>query len=92
MTANVEVMGGATARQVIAAGLLDELQINLVPVLLGGGVRMFPELGGDQVELDRSRVVESSAVTHLRYRVSRPTERRLRLAPWHHRGGGWPVS
>ena len=54
---NVEVMGGGTARQVIAAGLLDELQINLVPVLLGGGVRMFPELGGDQVELERSRVV-----------------------------------
>ena len=71
---NVEVMGGGTARQVIAAGLLDELQINLVPVLLGGGVRMFPELDGDQVELERSRVVESSTVTHLRYRVSRPTE------------------
>jgi dihydrofolate reductase len=67
---NVEIMGAETARQVIAAGLLDELQINLVPVLLGDGVRMFPELGGDHVELERTRVVESTAVTHLRYLVS----------------------
>ena len=73
---DVEVMGADTARQVIAAGLLDELQINLVPVLLGRGVRMFPELGGEQVELDGSGVVESSAVTHLRYRVSRPASDR----------------
>jgi len=73
---DVEVMGADTARQVIAAGLPDELQINLVPVLLGRGVRMFPELGGEQVELDGSGVVESSAVTHLRYRVSRPASDR----------------
>jgi dihydrofolate reductase len=73
---DVEVMGADTARQVIAAGLLDELQINLVPVLLGRGVRMFPELGGEQVELDRSGVVESTAVTHLRYRVRRPASDR----------------
>ena len=75
-TRDIEVMGADTARQVIAAGLLDELQINLVPVLLGRGVRMFPELGGEQVELDGSGVVESSAVTHLRYRVSRPASDR----------------
>ena len=68
---NVQLMGAETTRQVIAAGLLDELQVNLIPVLLGGGVRMFPELGGDHVELQRCRVVESSAVTHLRYRVRR---------------------
>ena len=88
---DVEVMGADTARQVIAAGLLDELQINLVPVLLGRGVRMFPELGGEQVELDGSGVVESSAVTHLRYRVRRPASDRKSVAAWHHRGGRWPV-
>ena len=49
--------------------LVDELQINLVPVLLGSGVRMFDELGGYPIELSQHRVIESSAVTHLRYRV-----------------------
>jgi hypothetical protein len=51
---------------------LDEIQVHLVPDLLGGGVRLFDLLGADPVELVRDRVVESgSGVTHLRYRVKR---------------------
>jgi dihydrofolate reductase len=67
-TKDVGVAGGADLmRQYLRAGLLDELQIHLVPVLLGGGVRLFE---GDQAQLECTRVVESVGVTHLRYRPS----------------------
>jgi dihydrofolate reductase len=64
---------GATApQQALAAGLLDEIQVHLVPVLLGDGVRLFDLLGAGPVELERNRVVEAgSGVTHLRFRVVR---------------------
>ena len=66
---NVGVGGGASvAQQALGAGLLDELQINLVAVLLGGGTRLFGNLP-PEVRLERTRVIESPAVTHLRYRV-----------------------
>jgi len=63
--------GAAVVQQSLEAGLLDELQIHLVPVLLGGGVRLFAEggRGTDQIGLERTRVIDSPAVTHLRYRV-----------------------
>jgi dihydrofolate reductase len=65
---NVAVGGGAnTIQQFLSAGLLDELQIHVVPVLLGGGVRLFDGLG--QVDLETTRVVDSPAVTHLKFRV-----------------------
>lgn len=67
----VNVMGAATTQQFLRAGLLDELQINLIPVLLGTGVRLFEELGVAPLELERTRIVESPAVTHLTYRVVR---------------------
>jgi dihydrofolate reductase len=51
------------------AGLLDEIQINLIPTLLGDGVRLFDHVATDQTELERTRVIESSGVTHLRFRV-----------------------
>ena len=52
------------------AGVLDELEIHLVPVLLGEGRRLFAHLGPDHIELERVRVVEGEGgVTHLRYRV-----------------------
>jgi dihydrofolate reductase len=62
----VSLGGGAdVARQYLAAGLLDELRIHVVPVLLGGGVRLFDGVGPQQLEV--TRVLESSGVTHLRY-------------------------
>jgi dihydrofolate reductase len=70
--ADVRLGGGAdVARQYLQAGLVDEVQLNLVPVLLGGGERLFEGLGGDDVELELDRVVDAPGVTHLRYRSSR---------------------
>jgi dihydrofolate reductase len=68
---DVAVGGGANvAQQYLEAGLLDELQIHLVPVLLGDGVRLFEShLGPERRELECTRVIESPAVTHLGYRV-----------------------
>jgi dihydrofolate reductase len=67
---NVSVAGGAeTIQQFLSAGLLDEIQVHLVPVLLGGGRRLFGELSDPPVELDLLRVVQSPTVTHLTYRV-----------------------
>ena len=68
---DVAVGGGANvAQQYLRAGLLDELQVHVVPVLLGDGVRLFENhLGSEQRELECTRVIESPAVTHLRYRA-----------------------
>jgi dihydrofolate reductase len=67
---DVHVAGGAAAvQQYLAAGLVDELQINLPPVLLGGGTRLFDGQGAAQPALELIRVVEAPAVTHLKYRV-----------------------
>ena len=67
---NVYVVGGANvAQQCINAGLLDEMQIHLVHVLFGNGVRLFDHLGTEQIELESTRVTESPGVTHLRFRV-----------------------
>jgi dihydrofolate reductase len=70
---NVLVHGAGIAQRALTAGLLDELEIHLVPVLLGAGRRLFEHLGSDQRELERLRVLEGEGgVTHLRYRVHRP--------------------
>jgi dihydrofolate reductase len=66
---NVAVSSANIAQQCIQAGLLDEIQIDLVPVLLGGGVRLFDHLGAEPIELECIRVVEAPGVTHLIYRV-----------------------
>jgi dihydrofolate reductase len=64
---DVSLAGGANViQQYLRAGAIDELQIHLVPLLLGDGVRLF---GGERPELELARVVTSPAVTHLRYRV-----------------------
>jgi dihydrofolate reductase len=69
---DVLLAGGAeVAQQYLAGGLLDELQIHLVPLLLGGGVRLFGELGRAPVPLEVTRVITSPAVTHLRYTLTR---------------------
>jgi dihydrofolate reductase len=68
----VLVHGAATAQLALAAGLLDELELHLVPVLLGQGRRLFDERGPEPIELERTRILEGEAgVTHLHYRVQR---------------------
>jgi dihydrofolate reductase len=67
---DVSVAGGASIiQQCLKAGLLDELQINLVPVLLGSGERLLDNLDGAKIELESTRVVDAPGVTHLRYSV-----------------------
>jgi dihydrofolate reductase len=65
----VAVGAASIAQQCIRAGLLDEVTVNLVPVLLGGGVRLFDHLGPAPIELESTGVVEGSGVTHLTFRV-----------------------
>jgi dihydrofolate reductase len=67
----VSLMGSAVPQQCIRAGLLDEIQVHLVPVLLGEGVRLFDHLGTDNIEMETVRVVDAPGVTHLRYRVQK---------------------
>jgi len=67
---DVSVWGGAdVVRQYLAAGLLDELQIHLVPILLGGGVRLFDGLDADGIALRRRPSIETPGATHLRFDV-----------------------
>ena len=66
---DVLVHGAAVAQLSLAAGVLDELELHVVPVLLGRGRRLFDDVN---VELERTRVLEGEGgVTHLRYRVAR---------------------
>lgn len=61
--------GAATIQQCIKAGLLDELQIHVVPILLGGGTRLLENLG--ETQLEKVRVIDSPLVTHLTFRISK---------------------
>ncbi len=65
--------GAAITQEYLRAGLLDEVQINLVPVLLGGGTRLLDDLAGAAGAFECTRVVEAPGVTHLTYRVSGTT-------------------
>lgn len=66
---DVAVSSANVMQQCIQAGLLDEIHIDLVPVLLGAGIRLFDHLATERIELEQTRVVEGSGVTHLRFRV-----------------------
>jgi len=66
----VMVHGAGAAQALLRAGLLDEMEIHLVPVLLGGGRRLFDSLGPDHIELELVRRLEGRDATHLRYRIS----------------------
>ena len=68
---NVGVGSASIVQQAIKAGLLDEIHIDLVPVLLGAGVRLFEHLGTGPIELERTRAVVAPGVTHLTFRVVR---------------------
>src|SRR3954471_20962828 len=67
---DVMLWGGAqVVNQYLAAGLLDELELHVVPVVLGDGARLFDNLGDADVQLEQVRAVEAPGVTHLKYRV-----------------------
>jgi dihydrofolate reductase len=67
---DVLLWGGAQViNEYLAAGLLDELEIHIAPVLLGGGARLFDDLGDADVRLEQIRAVEAPGVTHIKYRV-----------------------
>lgn len=69
---DVALAGGANVvQQYVRRGLLDEFQVHVVPLLLGDGVGLFDHLGGEPIDLEIVRVVDSPAVTHLRYRIVR---------------------
>ena len=64
--------GGAdVARQYLRAGLLDEMEIHVVPLLLGGGARLFEDLEGRYAGLEPARVLASPSVTHYRFLLTR---------------------
>jgi len=65
---DVAVAGANAIQQFINAGLLDELEIDLVPVFLGGGVPLLANIGSD-IRFEKTRTVDSPAVTHLWYRI-----------------------
>ena len=66
---DVAVGAASIAQQCIRAGLLDEVHVDLVPVLLGGGVRLFEHLGTTPIDLESTRMIEAPDVTHLTFRV-----------------------
>jgi dihydrofolate reductase len=68
--ADVLVHGADLAQSCLRAGVIDELEIHLIPVLLGEGRRLFEHLGADHIELELTRVVDAPGVTHMRYRVA----------------------
>jgi dihydrofolate reductase len=69
---DVGVTAGNLASQCLELGLLDEIWLDLVPVVLGGGTRYFEELSTGAVLLDGPEITQGARVTHLRYTVRRP--------------------
>jgi dihydrofolate reductase len=70
---SVAIAGGAQVlQQYLRAGLVDELEVHVAPLLLGGGVRLLEDLGSTPPRLELDRVLGSSRVAHLRFRVARP--------------------
>jgi dihydrofolate reductase len=61
--------GGNIVQQYLAAGLLDELELHVVPVVLGDGARLFDNLRDAEVQLEQVRAIEAPGVTHLKYRT-----------------------
>jgi len=73
---NVGVWGGANImRQYLKGGLLDEMNIHLVPILLGGGIRLFEGLGPSGIELRRTSSIETPGATHFRFEVVKGPKR-----------------
>jgi len=69
---DVGIWGGANIiQEYLKAGLLDEMQIHVVPVLFGDGTRLFEQLGGRRIELTRTSTIDTPGATHLRFSVQR---------------------
>jgi dihydrofolate reductase len=68
---DVVVIGADVSQQALRAGVVDEIGIGIVPVIFGEGLRFLDQLGSERVELERTRVTETSADTHIRFRVKR---------------------
>jgi dihydrofolate reductase len=69
---NVGIWGGANImRQYLAAGLVNEMHLHLVPILLGGGIRLFEDFDATGIELRKVGLVETPGVIHLRLEVQR---------------------
>ena len=69
---DVAVAGGASiAQQYMRAGLLDEIEVQLVPILLGGGVRLFDSLDPGRIDFEPTRVIDAPRATLIRYRLGR---------------------
>jgi dihydrofolate reductase len=67
---DVGIWGGANIiQEYLKAGLLDEMQIHVVPVLFGDGTRLFEHLGGRQIELKRTSTIDTPGATHLRFSI-----------------------
>ena len=67
---DVTVIGGANIfQQCLNKGVVDEIQIDIAPLLLGDGLRLFEHINAEAIELENRGVIESAGVTHLRYRV-----------------------
>ncbi len=67
----VGLMGASVSQQYLKAGLVDEMQIHVANVLLGAGRPLFVNIGDKPIKLERTRVITTPVVTHLRYRVVR---------------------
>jgi dihydrofolate reductase len=70
----VALAGPAIIGQALDLGLVDEIAVDLAPVLLGSGIRFFGELAHPPILLDDPEVIESTRVTHLRFRVRQPSQ------------------
>jgi dihydrofolate reductase len=66
---DVAVGAASLVQQCLRAGLLDEVHVDLVPVLLGGGVRLFDNIGPEHIELEKIEIIEAPDVTHITFRV-----------------------
>jgi dihydrofolate reductase len=66
---DVVICTASILQQALKAGLVDEITIDVAPILIGGGVSLFDQLGTGPIELECTSVVEAPGVTHLRYRV-----------------------
>ncbi|HEX8135638.1 MAG TPA: dihydrofolate reductase family protein, partial [Actinomycetes bacterium] len=66
---DVSLTPGNLGGQALEAGLVDEVRVDLVPVVFGAGVRFFGDYAGATLRLDNPEVVQGDRVTHLRYRL-----------------------